>query len=42
MICHVSRPDSVVMEVEVKAKANGEDCLTKVPYDRNCVDATAG
>ncbi|XP_072572035.1 E3 ubiquitin-protein ligase MYLIP-A-like isoform X1 [Paramormyrops kingsleyae] len=30
MLCHVSRPDSVVMEVEVKAKANGEDCLTKV------------
>ncbi|XP_076864513.1 E3 ubiquitin-protein ligase MYLIP-A [Brachyhypopomus gauderio] len=30
MLCHVTRPDSVVMEVEVDAKANGEDCLSKV------------
>ncbi|XP_062845474.1 E3 ubiquitin-protein ligase MYLIP-A [Trichomycterus rosablanca] len=30
MLCHVTRPDSVVMEVEVDAKANGEDCLIKV------------
>ncbi|XP_061764446.1 E3 ubiquitin-protein ligase MYLIP-A isoform X1 [Nerophis ophidion] len=30
MFCHVTRPDSVVMEVEVDAKANGEDCLNKV------------
>lgn len=30
MLCHVTRPDSVVMEVEVDAKANGEDCLNKV------------
>ena len=29
MLCHVTRPDSVVMEVEVDAKANGEDCLDK-------------
>ncbi|MBN3321120.1 MYLIA ligase, partial [Atractosteus spatula] len=30
MLCHVTRPDSVVMEVEVDPKANGEDCLNKV------------
>ncbi|KPP72110.1 E3 ubiquitin-protein ligase MYLIP-A-like [Scleropages formosus] len=30
MLCHVTRPDSVVMEVEVDPKANGEDCLAKV------------
>ncbi|KAL2080485.1 hypothetical protein ACEWY4_024278 [Coilia grayii] len=30
MLCHVTRPDSVVMEVEVDSKANGEDCLNKV------------
>ncbi|KPP69997.1 E3 ubiquitin-protein ligase MYLIP-A-like [Scleropages formosus] len=30
MICHVTRPDSVVMEVEVDAKSNGEDCLNEV------------
>ncbi|CAB1350648.1 unnamed protein product [Coregonus sp. 'balchen'] len=30
MLCHVTRTDSVVMEVEVDAKANGEDCLNKV------------
>ncbi|XP_048849944.1 E3 ubiquitin-protein ligase MYLIP-A [Brienomyrus brachyistius] len=30
MICHITRPDSVVMEVEVDTKANGEDCLNKV------------
>ncbi|CAB1421531.1 unnamed protein product [Pleuronectes platessa] len=30
MLCHVTRPDSVVMEVEVDGKANGEDCLNKV------------
>lgn len=30
MLCHVTRPDSVVMEVEVDAKGNGEDCLNKV------------
>ncbi|KAF7708119.1 E3 ubiquitin-protein ligase MYLIP-B [Silurus meridionalis] len=30
MFCHVARPDSVVMEVEVDPKANGEDCLNKV------------
>lgn len=30
MLCHVTRPDSVVMEVEVDAKAHGEDCLNKV------------
>ncbi|KAG7469768.1 hypothetical protein MATL_G00132250 [Megalops atlanticus] len=30
MLCHVTRPDSVVMEIEVDAKANGEDCLNKV------------
>lgn len=30
MLCHVTRPDAVVMEVEVDAKANGEDCLNKV------------
>ena len=30
MLCHITRPDSVVMEVEVDAKANGEDCLNKV------------
>uniref|UniRef100_A0A8C4T0X4 RING-type E3 ubiquitin transferase n=1 Tax=Erpetoichthys calabaricus TaxID=27687 RepID=A0A8C4T0X4_ERPCA len=30
MLCHVTRPDSVVMEVEVDAKANGEECLNKV------------
>lgn len=33
MLCHVTRPDSVVMEVEVDAKANGEDCLNKVKTD---------
>ncbi|MBN3295354.1 E3 ubiquitin-protein ligase MYLIP [Amia ocellicauda] len=30
MHCLVTRPDSVVMEVEVDPKANGEDCLNKV------------
>lgn len=30
MLCNVTRPDSVVMEIEVDAKANGEDCLNKV------------
>lgn len=30
MLCHVTRPDAVVMEVEVDAKGNGEDCLNKV------------
>lgn len=30
MYCHVTRPDSVVMEVEVDPRANGEDCLNKV------------
>lgn len=30
MLCYVTRPDAVVMEVEVDAKANGEDCLTQV------------
>lgn len=32
MLCHVTRPDSVVMEVEVDAKGNGEDCLNKVRH----------
>lgn len=31
MLCHITRPDSVVMEVDVDQKANGEDCLHKVP-----------
>lgn len=35
MLCHVTRPDSVVMEVEVDSKANGEDCLNKVDTDFN-------
>ncbi|XP_069469664.1 E3 ubiquitin-protein ligase MYLIP [Ambystoma mexicanum] len=30
MLCFVTRPDAVVMEVEVDAKANGEDCLIQV------------
>lgn len=30
MLCHVTRPDAVVMEVEVDAKGNGEDCLNQV------------
>ncbi|XP_051872853.1 E3 ubiquitin-protein ligase MYLIP-A isoform X1 [Pristis pectinata] len=30
MLCYVTRPDSVVMEVEVDPKANGEDCLKQV------------
>lgn len=30
MLCHVTRPDAVVMEIEVDSKANGEDCLNKV------------
>ncbi|XP_053322832.1 E3 ubiquitin-protein ligase MYLIP [Spea bombifrons] len=30
MLCYVTRPDAVVMEVEVDAKANGEDCLHQV------------
>lgn len=34
MLCYVTRPDSVVMEVEVDAKANGEDCLNKVRWWR--------
>ncbi|KAK1794689.1 hypothetical protein P4O66_001403 [Electrophorus voltai] len=29
MLCHIIRPDSVVMEVEVDPKAVGEDCLSK-------------
>ncbi|XP_072536462.1 E3 ubiquitin-protein ligase MYLIP-B [Salminus brasiliensis] len=30
MFCHITRPDCVVMEVEVDPRANGEDCLNKV------------
>ncbi|XP_030638395.1 E3 ubiquitin-protein ligase MYLIP-B [Chanos chanos] len=30
MLCHITRPDSLVMEVEVDSKANGEDCLNKI------------
>nr|XP_020654249.1 E3 ubiquitin-protein ligase MYLIP isoform X2 [Pogona vitticeps] len=30
MLCYVTRPDAVVMEVEVEAKGNGEDCLNQV------------
>lgn len=30
MLCHITRPDSVVLEVEVDPKANGEDILNKV------------
>lgn len=30
MLCYVTRPDAVLMEVEVEAKANGEDCLNQV------------
>jgi len=30
MLCLVTRPDSVVLEVEVDPKANGEDILNKV------------
>lgn len=30
MLCYVARPDAVLMEVEVEAKANGEDCLNQV------------
>lgn len=37
MLCHVTRPDSVVMEVEVDAKGNGEDCLNKVKVGDNVV-----
>uniref|UniRef100_Q5TIA5 Myosin regulatory light chain interacting protein n=1 Tax=Homo sapiens TaxID=9606 RepID=Q5TIA5_HUMAN len=29
MLCYVTRPDAVLMEVEVEAKANGEDCLNQ-------------
>lgn len=36
MLCHVTRPDSVVMEVEVDAKGNGEDCLNKVGGKTTC------
>nr|XP_055066018.1 E3 ubiquitin-protein ligase MYLIP-B [Misgurnus anguillicaudatus] len=30
MLCHITRPDSVVLEVNVDAKANGEEILNKV------------
>ncbi|XP_064802743.1 E3 ubiquitin-protein ligase MYLIP-A-like isoform X2 [Oncorhynchus masou masou] len=30
MLCHITRPDSMVMEVDVDPKANGEDCLHKM------------
>ncbi|XP_016376291.1 E3 ubiquitin-protein ligase MYLIP-B isoform X1 [Sinocyclocheilus rhinocerous] len=30
MLCHITRPDSVVLEVEVDPKANGEDILNKI------------
>ncbi|XP_073081153.1 E3 ubiquitin-protein ligase MYLIP isoform X3 [Manis javanica] len=30
MLCYVTRPDAVLMEVEVEVKANGEDCLNQV------------
>lgn len=40
MLCHVTRPDSVVMEVEVDSKANGEDCLNKVGYSISIVVIT--
>ncbi|KAM9737816.1 E3 ubiquitin-protein ligase MYLIP-A isoform 1-T1 [Menidia menidia] len=39
MLCHVTRPDSVVMEVEVDAKANGEDCLNKVCRKLGVIEA---
>lgn len=32
MLCYVTRPDAVLMEVEVEAKANGEDCLNQVRH----------
>ena len=30
MLCHITRPDWGVMEVECDPKANGEDCRNKV------------
>ncbi|KAM8840893.1 E3 ubiquitin-protein ligase MYLIP-A [Spinachia spinachia] len=39
MLCHVTRPDSVVMEVEVDAKAHGEDCLNKVCRKLGIIEA---
>uniref|UniRef100_A0A8C7ZYR1 RING-type E3 ubiquitin transferase n=1 Tax=Oryzias sinensis TaxID=183150 RepID=A0A8C7ZYR1_9TELE len=39
MLCHVTRPDSVVMEVQVDAKANGEDCLNKVCRKLGIIEA---
>lgn len=41
MLCHVTRPDSVVMEVEVDAKGNGEDCLNKVTRETCLVTLSA-
>lgn len=36
MLCYVTRPDAVLMEVEVEAKANGEDCLNQVRTGAPC------
>lgn len=30
MLCYITRPDLVVIELEIDAKANGDDCLQKV------------
>uniref|UniRef100_A0A4W4GBM1 RING-type E3 ubiquitin transferase n=1 Tax=Electrophorus electricus TaxID=8005 RepID=A0A4W4GBM1_ELEEL len=39
MLCHIIRPDSVVMEVEVDPKAVGEDCLSKVCQRLGIIEA---
>lgn len=42
MLCYVTRPDAVLMEVEVEAKANGEDCLNQVRTGGPCRPPEAG
>ncbi|XP_052002815.1 E3 ubiquitin-protein ligase MYLIP-B-like [Xyrauchen texanus] len=38
MICHITRPDSVVVEVEVDPKANGEDILNKICWKMGIIE----
>ncbi|XP_051576961.1 E3 ubiquitin-protein ligase MYLIP-B-like isoform X2 [Myxocyprinus asiaticus] len=38
MLCHITRPDSVVVEVEVDLKANGEDILNKVCWKMGIIE----
>ncbi|XP_051573833.1 E3 ubiquitin-protein ligase MYLIP-B-like isoform X2 [Myxocyprinus asiaticus] len=38
MLCHITRPDSVVVEVEVDPKANGEEILNKICWKMGIIE----